>query len=238
MTSDSNSWRWSSTGLLPGGYQSWAPGEPNYYQGKEWCVFIRNGVWLDAGCASSLYFFCYDVDPSGLKQYILITSPMTWSNAQSYCRQNHHDLAMIESSAENQAVTNLLPTTTSAMWIGLYRIPWRWSNGSLSTYRNWASGQPSNSGGSEFCASQTSSYVWNDAPCSLKYTFVCYAVVTTSANVKMTLQTTASMSDTANRDKFLHEVENHLGFGYSPSWRTPPSKKEKKSLNDVCTAKF
>ncbi|KAK7883869.1 hypothetical protein WMY93_026992 [Mugilogobius chulae] len=87
MTSDSNSWRWSSTGITNPGVQ-----------------------------------------PSGLKEYFLVTTPMNWSDSQTYCRQYYHDLATIESSTENQAVTNLLSSTS--VWIGLYRVAWRWSNGS------------------------------------------------------------------------------------------------------------
>ncbi|XP_055021654.1 C-type mannose receptor 2-like [Boleophthalmus pectinirostris] len=203
MTSDSNSWRWSSTGTTsPGGYQNWAPGDPNNYAGKELCIFIQNGLWRDMSCTSSYKFFCYTVQPSGLKDYILITTPMTWTNAQSYCRQNHHDLAMIESSAENQAVTNLLPSTTAYVWIGLYRVPWRWSNGSPSTYTKWASGEPNNNGDSESCAVQVSS-LWYDIRCDLLRTFVCRKDLKTTTNIKVSLQTKAEMSDPVVQNNFL-----------------------------------
>uniref|UniRef100_A0A3B4AA29 C-type lectin domain-containing protein n=1 Tax=Periophthalmus magnuspinnatus TaxID=409849 RepID=A0A3B4AA29_9GOBI len=119
------------------------------------------------------FFFFLHIFRKCLKEYILITTPMTWYNSQSYCRQHYHDLAMIETSAENQAVTNLLSTTTTSVWIGLYRTPWRWSNGSTSTYRKWSTGEPNNNGGSEFCGSQSSSLEWNDAACTILGYFVC-----------------------------------------------------------------
>uniref|UniRef100_A0AAV2LW09 C-type lectin domain-containing protein n=1 Tax=Knipowitschia caucasica TaxID=637954 RepID=A0AAV2LW09_KNICA len=96
MTSESNSWRWSSTGTTsPGQYQNWN-----------------------------------NVQPSGLKEYFRITSLKSWSDSQSYCRQNYQDLATIQTSAENQAVKDLLPSSSSIVWIGLYRVSWRWSDGS------------------------------------------------------------------------------------------------------------
>uniref|UniRef100_A0A8C6UND1 C-type lectin domain-containing protein n=1 Tax=Neogobius melanostomus TaxID=47308 RepID=A0A8C6UND1_9GOBI len=97
------------------------------------------------------------LQPSGTKNYILIRTAMTWTSAQAYCRQHYHDLAMIENSAENQAVTDLLPSTTTSVWIGLYRTPWRWSDGNPSTYKKWLSGQPSHPG-SENCVTQHSEY--------------------------------------------------------------------------------
>ncbi|KAK7883844.1 hypothetical protein WMY93_026967 [Mugilogobius chulae] len=175
MTSDSNSWRWSSTGTTsPGGYQNWASTEPNNYDGVELCVYVKNGEWFDGICALLFEFFCYNVQPSGLKEYFLITTPKNWSDSQSYCRQHYHDLAMIESSAENQAVTAFLSTPTTNIWIGLYRVAWKWSNGSPSTYRKWRSGEPNNAHSIESCASQNINSFWNDAPCSTPGQFVCY----------------------------------------------------------------
>uniref|UniRef100_A0A3B4AA24 C-type lectin domain-containing protein n=1 Tax=Periophthalmus magnuspinnatus TaxID=409849 RepID=A0A3B4AA24_9GOBI len=60
MTSDSNSWRWSSTGTTsPGGYQNWPSNDPNNYGAKELCVYIQNGLWRDYSCTTALHFFCY-----------------------------------------------------------------------------------------------------------------------------------------------------------------------------------
>ncbi|KAK7883870.1 hypothetical protein WMY93_026993 [Mugilogobius chulae] len=152
MTSDSNSWRWSSTGTTnPGGYQNWASGEPNNYGGKQLCVFIQ-------------------------KVYGRIKAvPYPYNSfvTMSYCRQHYHDLATIESSAENQAVTNLLSTTTTSVWIGLYRVAWRWSNGSPSTYRKWKTGEPNNDYGSELCGAQYSISSWNDVSCDTLGKFIC-----------------------------------------------------------------
>uniref|UniRef100_A0A8C6SPJ4 C-type lectin domain-containing protein n=1 Tax=Neogobius melanostomus TaxID=47308 RepID=A0A8C6SPJ4_9GOBI len=106
--------------------------------------------------------------------YTLINTAMNWTSAQAYCRQHYHDLATIENSAENQAVTDFLPATTSFVWIGLYRTPWRWSDGSPSTYSNWSPGEPNNYEKVENCAQQNANNSWNDFPCYYKGHFICY----------------------------------------------------------------
>uniref|UniRef100_A0A3B4A3R0 C-type lectin domain-containing protein n=1 Tax=Periophthalmus magnuspinnatus TaxID=409849 RepID=A0A3B4A3R0_9GOBI len=114
-------------------------------------------------------FYLLSVLSSGIKQYHLINTLKNWADAQTYCRQYHVDLAMIESATENQEVLNILLENPTAAWIGLYRQPYRWSDGSNSTFRRWDSNQPS--GGTEFCASQRSNYYWNDVPCEMKKQF-------------------------------------------------------------------
>ncbi|KAK7883836.1 hypothetical protein WMY93_026959 [Mugilogobius chulae] len=41
---------------------------------------------------------------------------MSWKDAQSYCRQHHTDLAMIEDEAENTAVTSI---ASDKVWIAV-----------------------------------------------------------------------------------------------------------------------
>ena len=68
-------------------------------------------------------------------------------------------------------------------WIGLYDdlIYWRYSSEFLAygsvwsdtSYVNWASGQPSNDGGEEFCVLMTGDGSWDDLNCSSNAYFVC-----------------------------------------------------------------
>uniref|UniRef100_A0AAV2LW10 C-type lectin domain-containing protein n=1 Tax=Knipowitschia caucasica TaxID=637954 RepID=A0AAV2LW10_KNICA len=200
MTSESNSWRWSSTRTTsPGQYQNWFSSEPQNAGGNQLCVFMQNGFWADEYCTSTFHFVCYRVQPSGLKEYFRITSLKSWSDSQSYCRQNYQDLATIQTSAENQAVKDLLPSSSSIVWIGLYRVSWRWSDGSPSTFRWWSTGEPGNSGGSEHCGVQT--------------------------QTKITLQTTANMCEKTIRDKFLRALEERLGPGFSVKWHRLPTRR-------------
>uniref|UniRef100_A0A672FAR5 C-type lectin domain-containing protein n=1 Tax=Salarias fasciatus TaxID=181472 RepID=A0A672FAR5_SALFA len=118
MSSDSNSWRWSATGSTSTtGYHNLVT---DFWFGKETCVNIF-GQWQDAYCSNIYYFICY----TGKKTF----------DAQSYCRANHKDLAMIENEEENRNVTSA--RRGHEAWIGLYREPWMWSDGSNSSFRNW-----------------------------------------------------------------------------------------------------
>lgn len=46
MTTDSNSWKWSSTGTISASlYQNWIGGEPNDNSAREGCVIFRQSQW-------------------------------------------------------------------------------------------------------------------------------------------------------------------------------------------------
>uniref|UniRef100_A0A8C6WHQ0 C-type lectin domain-containing protein n=1 Tax=Neogobius melanostomus TaxID=47308 RepID=A0A8C6WHQ0_9GOBI len=109
----------------------------------------------------------------GPKQYTYISTSKSWEDARSYCRQHHTDLAMIKDKSENTAVAAVLVTNQWA-WIGLYRQPWRWSDGSDSQFTNWGSGQPNNYAGNQHCVWEDNNHKWNDKPCSEKKKFVCH----------------------------------------------------------------
>ncbi|XP_059188290.1 lectin-like isoform X2 [Centropristis striata] len=101
---------------------------------------------------------------------------MSWTEAQSYCREHHTDLASVRNQAENQKVQELVPGVW-AVWIGLFRDSWKWSDGSSSSFRYWKSGQPDNYGGKEDCAAAdfSSSGGWRDRKCDQKFPFICYS---------------------------------------------------------------
>ncbi|KAJ7994775.1 hypothetical protein DPEC_G00252970 [Dallia pectoralis] len=103
---------------------------------------------------------------------------MTWSDAQTYCRTQYTDLAFfrkIEDSRQSPA--------HSFTWIGLYRdaddpTGWMWSGKENSTdgtgFSNWASGEPNNLQGQEYCVAAQSDSKWLDVPCQMTIPFVCY----------------------------------------------------------------
>ena len=101
---------------------------------------------------------------------------MTWTEAQSYCRKHHTDLASVRTAAENQKVDNVIPA--GAAWIGLFRDSWKWSDGSNSSFRYWAPGQPDNAGGKDACvaADLGNDGKWYDDPCDLERPSICYAL--------------------------------------------------------------
>uniref|UniRef100_A0A671YPN2 C-type lectin domain-containing protein n=1 Tax=Sparus aurata TaxID=8175 RepID=A0A671YPN2_SPAAU len=102
---------------------------------------------------------------SGLNvTFVLITTSMNWTEAQSYCREHHTDLASVRNTAENQKVNDTVPAGHVA-WIGLFRDSWKWSDGSSSSFKDWAPGEPE--GGNQACVVVylRSDGTWRDNPC-------------------------------------------------------------------------
>uniref|UniRef100_A0AAV2LVV1 C-type lectin domain-containing protein n=1 Tax=Knipowitschia caucasica TaxID=637954 RepID=A0AAV2LVV1_KNICA len=170
---ESNSWRWSATGNTSSSrYQNWSPGEPTFSGAVEACLYFQSGQWLDGNCAVPLYFVCFSGFPRpGFKNFTFVAIAKTWAESRSYCRQHHTDLAMIQDQSENSAV--LAISSTYQVWVGLYREPWRWSDGSTSSFTNWMNVQPGNSRGIEHCVLKNIYHQWNDGVCSQTYPFFC-----------------------------------------------------------------
>ncbi|KAL1280938.1 hypothetical protein QQF64_015538 [Cirrhinus molitorella] len=109
------------------------------------------------------------------RQYHYVNTVMSWSEAQSYCRERFTDLATVDSMDDVNRLVNLADAGYSgSVWIGLKRGTqkrWGWSAGESKTqYFNWASGQPDWDGD---CV-VTHSGVWHDTLCDYKRYFVCY----------------------------------------------------------------
>lgn len=113
-------------------------------------------------------------------QYHYVKEPMSWTEAQTYCRKTYTDLATIGNTEE----VNQLKDTVSSfgyesmVWIGLYsKIDWRWSDsykGPGAEYKNWIGSEPDFLYSNEFCVvSGAINDAWWDDACSLKYPFIC-----------------------------------------------------------------
>lgn len=105
--------------------------------------------------------------------FVFVNALLSWSDAQSYCREYHSDLASVRNQAENQKMTALVPAN-QIVWFGLYRDAWIWSDGSNSTFRNWNQNEPS--GSTENCAAAY--FVndgWEDWSCDIQRAFICYS---------------------------------------------------------------
>uniref|UniRef100_A0A7N8Y9T9 C-type lectin domain-containing protein n=1 Tax=Mastacembelus armatus TaxID=205130 RepID=A0A7N8Y9T9_9TELE len=101
------------------------------------------------------------------KSYVVVNSLLRWPDAQTYCRKFHTDLALVENAEDNAALPVI--HVTKFAWIGLYRMPWSWSDKSIVTFTNFDVGQPDNQGG-EHCVVDNPDHFWHDASCSISST--------------------------------------------------------------------
>uniref|UniRef100_A0A3Q4GDM9 C-type lectin domain-containing protein n=1 Tax=Neolamprologus brichardi TaxID=32507 RepID=A0A3Q4GDM9_NEOBR len=67
----------------------------------------------------------------------LIETFMNWTQAQSYCRYNHTDLASGPDQVDGEEMKTLFNGRPMSVWMGLFRDSWRWSDGSDFSFRYW-----------------------------------------------------------------------------------------------------
>ncbi|XP_055797240.1 C-type lectin BfL-1-like [Salvelinus fontinalis] len=125
-----------------------------------------------------LFFSGLSVLPSCLShQFHFVNTNKTWTEAQSYCRQNYTDLASIDDMADMNKFINTVEAwlLTEPAWIGLCNTSWRWSPGDteLESEGFWGASQPNNLNNNEFCVWMRNG-LWHDENCEAQHHFVCY----------------------------------------------------------------
>ncbi|XP_032364464.1 lithostathine isoform X2 [Etheostoma spectabile] len=176
-----DSWRWSLSD--PGFYKPretdfrrWGPGQPDVGHSGKVCTAISpsTGLWYDDGCDDNRYPVCSEVRGSEVN-FVIIPNGLSWTRAQNYCRTHHTDLASVRNMAENQKIQGML-SGGGVFWFGLFRDPWKWSDGSNSSFSFWKTGQPNNNNRNQTCvaADFSQSGAWEDWPCDMERAFICY----------------------------------------------------------------
>ncbi|TTA11854.1 C-type lectin mannose-binding isoform [Bagarius yarrelli] len=102
---------------------------------------------------------------------------MNWTAAQSYCKANYTNLAVIATREENLKVREIANNLRTTFWIGMNRTAklsetWQWCNREPTGIYNWRVNEPNNNLDNEDCVSVTTSG-WNDSPCSSTSDFLC-----------------------------------------------------------------
>ncbi|XP_056089252.1 C-type mannose receptor 2-like [Rhinichthys klamathensis goyatoka] len=167
-------------------YRNWAPAsqqsQPPYKaqpEGDGDCVFMMkaDGQWHDEACSSTRPFICYNASS---KTWVPVNVAKTWTEAQSYCRQNHTDLVSVRNQSENNETKKIIEqnlTTSDKAWIGLKRL-WVWSDNSSFTFTHWLTGEPNiNKNRDDVCTAiniKGHQGRWTDDECKEMYPFVCY----------------------------------------------------------------
>ncbi|XP_017340773.1 putative C-type lectin domain family 20 member A [Ictalurus punctatus] len=110
------------------------------------------------------------------RKYIHVNEQLNWSDAQKYCRENYTDLAIFETQEEQDRFQNHI-TTPKSCWIGLSRNSntykfTQWSDGSLSSFQQWSTGEPSWDNEKNCVYIQYS--WWTSHFCKDRLTFICY----------------------------------------------------------------
>jgi glucose/arabinose dehydrogenase len=110
------------------------------------------------------------------KEYILTSSAQSWEQSQAEAQSRGGNLVTINDAAEENWLNQTFGTNRK--WIGLTDSitegTFRWVNGEITTYRNWAPGEPSNSkslepGGEDYVIMNWgSNRQWNDTYNSAK----------------------------------------------------------------------
>jgi len=120
-----------------------------------------------------------DVTWYGGHAYQLCHDALSWSDAQAACTADGYDLVTVEDAAEDAWLTTLVEGGVAGWWIGLSDAAvegtWVWASGSASTWTNWNTGEPNDSGGEDCTQLIASSGKWNDARCSSTTSYLCEA---------------------------------------------------------------
>ncbi|XP_058637850.1 uncharacterized protein LOC131544000 isoform X2 [Onychostoma macrolepis] len=111
-------------------------------------------------------------------RFVLIEGPKTWTEAQSYCREKHMDLATVQSDEDRAKLKEAANDVNfqSFAWIGFYNgvLTWRWSyQNTVISYTKWESWQPDSGRTDEACAFVDRNQRWGDATCLLEKYFFC-----------------------------------------------------------------
>ncbi|KAK1898668.1 Aggrecan core protein [Dissostichus eleginoides] len=216
---DRDTWRWSMSD--PSFY---GPGETKF---RQW----RNPkFWhLEQYCNNRLWAVCFDVTGPNAT-FVLTDSKMTWTEAQSYCREHHTDLASVRNPAENQ------------------QDSWKWSDGSNSSFKYWKVNEP-NYRASKVCVAAAfhDSGKWEDSDCGVKKPFICYGPVVPVSmqviKVRVEKPNGVDLNDKAFLDDMLVEARKNLRAqglddNVQLAWRKQPDgqvfqKEEEKKRDDL-----
>ncbi|CAJ1081471.1 secretory phospholipase A2 receptor-like [Xyrichtys novacula] len=247
-------WKWSDSYTGSGAeYRKWYPGQPNFWNAKVFCVGFSRDGWADVGCYGENTFFCYQgtqQDP----EYVFVNQKMNWSDAQSYCRENHIDLAIVRNDNENQQLSSI---EYSGKWpfIGLYRDRHLyWSDRSSLSFTFWDPVESYLGSMTVVCgvSDLERSGKWRFLPCERKLPFVCHTASQQVKVIKLRMtgkDPSVDLNDLAVKADILKKLQDRLKesglSGVTLRWREQPdgkvfhkeaesSQKESSKWTQVC----
>ncbi|KAL2088200.1 hypothetical protein ACEWY4_017028 [Coilia grayii] len=173
-------WQWSLAdrdfyGENKAEFRNWGKSQLDGTRGEYCAAIMPGGWWHDLLCRRTFPFICYD-EKSSTQPYVLVKEVKTWRESQRYCREKHTDLASVRNQTENDHIAHFTGPANIFVWIGLFRDTWEWSDGSSSSFRHWASGEPNYVDPKDhgLCAEIWPFGQWNDNSCNKHQNFICY----------------------------------------------------------------
>ncbi|MGH0179646.1 UNVERIFIED_CONTAM: hypothetical protein FKN15_008676 [Acipenser sinensis] len=174
-----------------------------------------------------------------IRKHVFVPITLSWSQAQTYCREQHTDLATVCSQEEAEQLLTLSELSLiDSAWIGLYRDDtknWQWSNSDDVIYSNWNTGEPNNVFGVENCAIMSlrnslflSRGKWVDVVCSGILPFFCYEDLEPTSppstlvsqdhmaigRVKLTAPKGMNLEDPKVSEAILEQIREHLSKNF------------------------
>ncbi|XP_068999106.1 C-type mannose receptor 2-like isoform X1 [Embiotoca jacksoni] len=199
-------WHWSWSDQTTD-FFNWKAGEPQSENQDACAAMNQHGEWFESDCGTKRSFVCHgNVDTSG---QIFVAMTKSWRDAQSHCRDLSSDLVSIHSAEEDTAVQNV--SEAQNVWIGLFKDPWKWSDGSNSSFRFWKPSQP-NYYESQDCVAavfRDGRGQWNDLKCTTERTFICCGArkpIPTTPNQIITQETVNSRSADESENSQLQTI--------------------------------
>uniref|UniRef100_A0A8C5BXU9 C-type lectin domain-containing protein n=1 Tax=Gadus morhua TaxID=8049 RepID=A0A8C5BXU9_GADMO len=121
---------------------------------------------------------------SALHQYYFVDKSLTWSDAQSHCRQYGGDLATVHGPENQTRLVELGRKYNSHLWIGLYDDveSWTWSLSENANYSGgeverwswpWRGDEPINGRDREGCV-RMHLEAWDIVDCNIGHFFFCF----------------------------------------------------------------
>ncbi|KAF7668437.1 hypothetical protein LDENG_00014640 [Lucifuga dentata] len=146
---------------------------------RRWCAVetkYDNGIWGFCPTNSKENWKKHPI--TGAYYQINTQSALTWSQAQTSCKQQSASLLSITDPHQQAYIMQLLGTGNSQVWTGLTldtEHSWQWSDGRPYRYLKWDSGHPLGNPGHN-CAVLNADvqYSWQSSQCSKKLGYICY----------------------------------------------------------------
>ncbi|ROL29797.1 Macrophage mannose receptor 1, partial [Anabarilius grahami] len=101
----------------------------------------------------------------------------TWTEAQSFCKKFHQDLATVQSDQDRAQIKEIASSMSLTAWMGLYDglCAWRWSFQDQNlVFTNWGLNEDTTSNTQRKCGVIKDSGTWHTDSCDEQKDFFCY----------------------------------------------------------------